>query len=104
MKTPRIHVSYSREEKTPPNIFADHDWVRRNEKKLLAQYGERCIVVYNQTVIGVGDTYESALEDAERNLAPEIEQVTPIIELLHQRHPFLRVRPGPIDLPPQQSD
>ena len=95
----RIRLSYARDEKTPPNIFTDHDWVRHNEKMLLDRYGERCIVVYNETVLGVGDTYEAAVEDAERNLAPDGEEVTPIVELLRRRHPFLRVRPGPIICP-----
>ncbi len=104
MATSRIRLSYSRDEKTPSNIFSDHDWVRRNEKVLLDQYGEQCIVVYNETVLGVGDTYEAAVEDAEKNLPPEVDEVTPIVELLHRRHPFLRVRPGPVDTPAHQSD
>ena len=104
MATSRIRLSYSRDEKTPPNIFSDHDWVRRNEKRLLDQYGERCIVVFNEEVLGVGDTYEAAVEDAEKNLAPEVDEVTPIVELLHRRHPFLRVRPGPVDFPAHLSD
>jgi hypothetical protein len=104
MNTKRIRVSYARDEKTPPNIFSDHDWVRRNEENLLTQYGERCIVVYKEAVIGIGDTYEAAIEDAENNLPPEMGEVTPIVELLHHRHPFLRVRPGPVDIPARQSD
>ncbi len=103
MTTSHIRVSYTRDEPTPPNIFSDHDWVRRNEKKLLAQYGERCIVVYHERVIGVGDTYEAAVDDAEKQLPPETGEVTPIVELLHSRHPFLRVRPGPVDRPTPQS-
>jgi hypothetical protein len=104
MATSRIRLSYSRDEKTPPNIFSDHDWVRRNEKRLLDQYGERCIVVFNEEVLGVGDTYEAAVEDAEKNLSPDVDEVTPIVELLHRRHPFLRVRPGPADFPAHLSD
>ena len=104
MATSRIRLSYSRDEETPSNIFSDHDWVRRNQETLLDQYGERCIVVYKETVLGVGDTYEAAVDDAERNLPPEVEDVTPIVELLHHRHPFLRVRPGPVDFPTHLSD
>ncbi len=104
MNTKRIRVSYARDEETPPNIFSDHDWVRRNEKALLDQYGERCIVVYKETVIGVGDTYEAAVEDAEQRLPAEVGEVTPIVELLHHRHPFLRVRPGPANFPAHLSD
>ncbi len=104
MNTKRIRVSYARDEETPPNLFSDHDWVRRNEQALLDQYGERCIVVYHEAVIGVGDSYEAAVEDAEKNLPPETGEVTPIVELLHHRHPFLRVRPGPADFPALPSD
>lgn len=104
MSPSRIRLSYSRDEPTPPNIFSDHDWVRRNEDMLLDHYGERCIVVYNKTVLGVGDTYEAAVEDAEKNLPSDVDEVTPIVELLHRRHPFLRVRPGPVDIPTQPLD
>jgi hypothetical protein len=104
MNSKRIRLSYSRDEKTPPNLFTDHDWVRRNEKALLGTFGERCIVVYKETVLGVGDTYEEAVADAERNLPPGVDEVTPIVELLRRRHPFLRVRPGPIERPAQKTD
>jgi hypothetical protein len=104
MATSRIQLSYSRDEKTPPNIFSDHDWVRHNQESLLDQYGERCIVVYKETVLGVGDTYEAAVKEAEKNLPPDVDKVTPIVELLHHRHPFLRVRPGPVDTPAHLSD
>ena len=90
MTPSRIRLSYSRDEKTPPNIFSDHDWVRHNETELLEKYGERFIVVFQEEVLGVGDTYESALEDAEKNLPPEITEATPVVELLHHRHPEIR--------------
>ena len=68
--------------------------MRRNEKSLLAQYGECSIIVYRQKVIGVGATYDAAVEDAEHNLPSSVEEVTPIHERLHQRHPILRVLPS----------
>jgi hypothetical protein len=49
-------------------------------------------------------TYEAAVEDAEKNLPPDVDKVTPIVELLHRHHPFLRVRPGPVDTPAHLSD
>jgi hypothetical protein len=64
---------------------------------LLEKYGECSIIVYEQKVIGVGDTYDEALADAERNLPPEIKEITPIHERLRHRHPFLRVRPRPLE-------
>ena len=94
MGIPRIKLGYARDEVTPRNIFTDHDWVRHNESALLDQYGERCIVVFQEAVLGVGDTYDDAVADAEQNLPPDAGEVTPIVVLLHRRHPFLRVRPG----------
>jgi hypothetical protein len=87
----RLRLSYTRDEPTPPNIFTDHDWVRRNENALLQKYGERCIVVYQEKVLGVGDTYEAAVADAAQHLPPGADVITPIVELLHHRSPLFRV-------------
>ena len=92
MDTPRIKMGHAYGE-TPPNIFTDFDWVRRNEKTLLEQYGECSIIVYREKVIGVGATYDEALVDAERRLPEDVKEVTPIHERLHHRHPFFRMRP-----------
>src|SRR5688572_10934079 len=92
MDTPRIKMGHPKGA-TPPNIFSDFDWVRRNEKTLLEQYGECSIIVYREQVIGVGANYNEALENAERNLPADIQEVTPIHERLHHRHAFFRVRP-----------
>lgn len=89
----RIKTTYSRDEKTPVNIFTDHDWFRAHEKELLEKYGECCILIFQEEVIGVGATYDAAIEDAEKNLVAEISLVTPIVEILRYHHPFLRVRP-----------
>lgn len=97
--TPRIKTGHAKGE-TPPNIFTDFDWVRRNEKALLAEYGECSIIVYREQVIGIGATYNEALQAAERNLPPDIQEVTPIHERLHQRYPnhfdylFLPLKPS----------
>lgn len=103
MATSRIRLSYSRDEKTPPNIFSDHDWVRHHQEELLAEYGERFIVVYQEKVLGVGDTYEAAVQSAENNLPPGDIEVTPIVELLRKRQPFFRVRPSAVQIPAQDN-
>jgi hypothetical protein len=77
----------------PPNVFSDFEWARQNRQALLEKYGECSILVYNQKVIGVGPTYKDALENAEQNLAPDVEKVTPIHERLRYDNPFQRVRP-----------
>jgi hypothetical protein len=79
---------------TPPNVYTDFDWVRRNEKQLLEKYGECSIIVYNQQVIGIGKSYQAALENAEQNLPPNVSEVTPVHERLRFRTPFLRVHPS----------
>lgn len=94
MTPSRLHLSYTRDEETPANIFSDHQWVRANHETLLDSYGERFIVVFQEVVLGVGDTYETAVRDAERNLPPGDARVTPIVELLRRRLPFSRIRPG----------
>mgnify|MGYP001195674178 CR=1 FL=1 len=98
MDTPRIRMSHPYGQ-TPPNIFSDHDWVRHHEKELLEKYGECSILVYNEQVVGTGDSLQAAIEDAERNLPPEVGEITPIHEWLGYRHPFLRALPGHFEVP-----
>ncbi len=86
----RMRDSYGQ---TPPNVFSDFDWIRRHEKELIEQYGERSIIVYKEKVIGVGNTYAEALLDAEHNLPAESSEITPVHRELRHRHPFLRIHP-----------
>jgi hypothetical protein len=92
MNTSRIKMTHAQGQ-TPKNVFDDFDWIRRNEKTLLEKYGECSIIVYHEQVLGVGATYDEAVQDAERKLPPEIGEVTPVHERLYYRHPFFRVRP-----------
>jgi hypothetical protein len=91
MNTKRIRMTHKYGE-TPKNIFGDFEWVHHHKQELLEKYGERSIIVYKEQVIGVGDTYEAAVEDAEHNLAPEITEVTPVHVELYYKNPFLRVQ------------
>lgn len=75
------------------NTFSDFDWARRNEKALFEKYGRCIAIIYQEQVLGTGQTYQEAVEDAERNLPPEYGVVTPILVFVHQRQPFYRVRP-----------
>lgn len=90
MDHPRIKIKYRPDEPPPPNLFTDHDWVRHNQADLLELYGEGYIVVYQKRVIGVGYDYVEALADAAKNLPPGDEVITPTIEPLFKRTPFLR--------------
>jgi hypothetical protein len=49
-----------------------------------------CPTCVREKVVDKGDTLRGAMEDAERNLPPEVGEVTPVIEFLARRHPFFR--------------
>ena len=91
MTTTRIRLSHAAGE-AAPNTFTDFQWVRQNEKQLLQQYGECVILVFEKQVIGTGRTIDAAVADAEQHLSSDIGEITPILEFLHQRQPFFRVR------------
>lgn len=91
MSSSRIRMTHPYGQ-TPPNTFSDFDWIKRNEKALLEQYGECTIIVFKEQVIGKGTTYDEAVENAEHQLAPDVGLVTPVHYMLRQRHPFLRIR------------
>ena len=93
MNVSRIKTDHAYGE-VSPNVFGDFDWVHEHREELLEQYGECVILVYQRRVIGVGKTQAEAIQDAERNLPPDVVQVTPITQYLYRRHPILRVRPN----------
>ncbi len=91
MNTSRIHTGHPHGE-TPANTRSDLMWIHDHEEELLKQYGERMILVFEEKVIGVGETYAEMVQDAEQRLAPEISVATPVTYFLHARQPFFRVR------------
>ena len=76
-------------EYTPPNIYPDYEWIKANEQSLFEQYGEKHIVVYEKQIIGLGDTGQEAIANAENNLAAEVEEVTPVVYPLHNPQQWL---------------
>lgn len=94
IETKRIKFGHPPGQK-PSHVFSDFDWIHDHEKELLEKYGECSIIVYKEQVIGVGDTWEESVEDAERNLPPEIDEIVPIQHWLVHHNPFLRVQPTP---------
>lgn len=68
-----------------PNTFADIIWVREQWNTLLEKYGEVSILVFNKEVVGVGDSYASAIANAEANLVEVDATITPIHERLRDR-------------------
>jgi hypothetical protein len=95
MDTPRIRLGHSKNEPAPPNTFPDFDWVREHRAELYEEYGTCVILVYQKKVIGKGHTVQEAAEDAERNLPPDVNQVTPILEFVRHPYAFLRLRVKP---------
>ena len=95
MDTPRIKMTHAYGE-VAPNTFSDFDWARHNEKELLERYGECVAIIYEKRVVGTGETYTEAVENAERNLPAEFGVITPVLVFLHHRQPFYRVRPDPM--------
>jgi hypothetical protein len=94
MNTSRIRMGHPYGQ-TPPNVYSDFDWIREHKNELIEKYGECSIIVYKQQVLGVGASYKEALENAERDLPPDIGEITPVHQWLYHRHPFLRVHPIP---------
>ncbi len=92
MTRSRIRTSGPLEERIAPHILKDHDWIHDHRDALIDQYGECYMIVYQQQVLGTGTTRDEALENAEANLSPEIEEITAMVEWVGQRIPFGRLR------------
>lgn len=92
MGLPKVRVSRAYNE-VFPNMVSDFAWVRENREQLLEKYGECVLLVYEKQVVGIGQTLNQAIEDAEKHLPAEVPEITPVMEHLRHRHPFLRIRP-----------
>jgi hypothetical protein len=76
----RIKISFKQEEPIPSNMPADYQWLKENRDSLVEKYGACLIVVYQQKVLGTGDTYAEAIASAETNLPETPEIITPVIK------------------------
>jgi len=94
MSTSRIRMTHKYGE-TPKNVFSDFEWIFENKKELIEKFGECHVIVYQEKVLGVGATYQEALENAERDLPPDMGEITPVHHWVGYRHPFLRAYPTP---------
>jgi hypothetical protein len=75
----RIQTAFPKDEPMPENVFPDLNWVSDNLLELYKKYGSCVVVVYHQEIIGMGKTRQEALQDAEAQLADDVELITPII-------------------------
>jgi hypothetical protein len=70
-----------------PGLLAEYDWLHENRQALYEQYGECCVLVYQQQVIGHGQNLDAALAEAEAKLSHSIaEEIHPIIGLIYPAH------------------
>lgn len=92
MNGSRIKTWHQYGEPTPTQVFTDSDWVFGHQKELLEKYGPCHVVAWHEQVLGHGETYDSAIEDAERNLPPEIEQIEATVIWIGQRLRIARVQ------------
>jgi hypothetical protein len=76
----RIKVSYAKEDPIPANMPADYQWLKANRDSLVEKYGICLVVIYQQQVLGTGETYKAALANAETNLPESPEIITPIVQ------------------------
>lgn len=88
-----IKLGYAHGESKPANLLQDHLWFREHEAELLQQYGQCVLLIYQQQVIGVGQSVHEARMDAEKRLTDNLGIITPMNEWLAPRHPFLRAYP-----------
>lgn len=94
MAKSRIRTYFHSEEPTPARYFTDYDWIRTRHNQLLTEYGEKYLIVYNEQIIGIGETKERALMEAETNLPAEVTEAIPVVYKLYNRDYalFSRVR------------
>jgi hypothetical protein len=77
----RIKLSHNRGE-VAPNTWEDIAWIRQNRNQLYQEFGAVVILVYQQELLGKGQSLEEAIADAETHLPTEIHEVSPVIEFL----------------------
>lgn len=85
MKTRRLRTGGPAGEPIPRQIIEDHEWVQDHRDELIEQYGQCYLIVYKQQVLGIGRTHDEALDNAEKNLSPEIDDLPVMVEWIGRR-------------------
>jgi hypothetical protein len=85
MNTARVIVTHTYGE-VYPNTWDDYDWLHNNNQQLLETYGVCAVAVYQRQIVGMGATMQDAIADAEKNLHPDIERITPIVDFVRPPH------------------
>src|SRR5690348_4621488 len=87
MNQRRLRIGGPREERIPRHIIDDHDWVHDHHDQLIQQFGECYLIVYKGQVLGTGATSDEALDNADRNLPPEMNDLPVMVEWVGNRFP-----------------
>lgn len=85
MKARRLRTGGPAGESVPRQIVEDHDWLQDHRDELIEQYGECYMIVHKHQVLGTGQTYDEALNSAENNLSPEIDDLPIMVEWVGKR-------------------
>jgi hypothetical protein len=94
MDTAKVKVS-SEPGNIPPNTTPDFDWARENRDALFEAHGACIALVYEQRVVGTGETISEAVINADKVLPADAEMITPIVfvleapNLLSSPYPFV---------------
>jgi hypothetical protein len=91
VNTPRVKISHEYGEMYS-NIHSDLAWAGQHRETLLEQFGVCVALVYQQHIVGTGETIEAAVEDAENRLPAETSQITPAVFLIAPRNRLHRVK------------
>jgi hypothetical protein len=82
MPRSRININPPYDEPIPTHVYSDRDWLMNHKEELIEQYGHCFILVYHERVLGTGKTWEETLQEAERNLPPNIGDIYLEVERL----------------------
>lgn len=77
-----IKTSYQENEPRPANIAKDALWISKNRLALYEEYGDCVLLIYQEKVIGKGDSVPEAVADAENQMRDEAGVITPIVKYL----------------------
>ena len=88
MNASRIRTGHTRGE-VAPNTWSDFAWAGLHREELFDQYGDCILLIYNQQVIGVGQTFDEVIADAESKLPPDAGEVTPITHFSSSRYKLI---------------
>jgi hypothetical protein len=92
----RIRITHSYGEPIPEHVIQDHHWVHEHLNELIEQYGRCYMLVYNEQVLGTGKTWQEAINAAEENLSPDIQELYLMVEWVGPKYRIFRAEAYPV--------